>query len=572
MKFSEYNPEEFYDEMFEARNRPRSGARLVTDRLGSLSEGELRRRQEAAELSLLHMGITFNVYGDEAGDEKVWPFDIIPRVIEPADWNLIERGLKQRIRVLNLFIDDVYHEQKIVKDGVVPRFVIESAKGFLRPCVGFDPPRGIWCHITGTDLIRGGDGQFYVLEDNLRCPSGVSYVLENRQVLKRTFPRVFGASQVRPVADYPERLLATLSHLVPDGQAHPTVAVLTPGIYNSAYFEHAFLAAQMGVELVEGRDLVVVDGTVRMRTTQGLQKLDVLYRRIDDDSLDPEVFRPDSLLGVPGLMEVYRTGGVAIANAPGTGVADDKVVYCYVPEMSKYYLGEDLLLPNVETYMCWDDQQRSYVLEHLDALVVKAANESGGYGMLIGSDSSKEEREQFAELIEAQPRNYIAQPILELSRVPVIVEDRFEGRHVDLRPRCDWNQRLVRFDLSADPAPDGCSENIDLEGNSTASLWFSSLHDSLNIEARSVVDTLCDNPLNYLLEPTFRKLPFHYQGEAGVLLESYCLLTSQDKGIEGLAHSTSQEVGGEIPAFLSTLNQRIYKLCEKETRLEGDPF
>ena len=434
MRFVDYDPENFYDEMFVAPNQPRPGSDLLIAKLDSLSEGELQRRQEAAELALLNMGITFNVYGDEAATEKIWPFDIIPRMIQTSDWKYLEGGLRQRIQALNLFIDDIYHDQKIVKDGVVPEFVIHSAAGFRAACAGFNAPRNIWCHVVGTDIVRHGDGEFYVLEDNLRCPSGVSYVLENRQVLKHTFPQVFQASRVRPMDDYPDRLLETLRFLAPEHVLSPRVVVLTPGIYNSAYFEHAFLAQKMGVELVEGRDLVVDDGLVMMQTTRGLQQVDVIYRRVDDDFLDPRTFRADSTLGVPGLMEVYRAGRVAIANAPGTGVADDKVVYAYVPQMVKYYLGEDIILPNVKTYLCWDETERSYVLDHLDELVVKAANESGGYGMLIGPHSTRAERQEFAHLIEAQPRNYIAQPTLALSRVPVIVDDHFEGRHVDLRP------------------------------------------------------------------------------------------------------------------------------------------
>ena len=434
INFEGYDTEDFYDEMLEAGEGPRPGSALMAQRIESLPEGELLMRQRAAEQSMLQLGITFNVYGDESGTEKIFPFDIIPRIVEARDWDYIERGLKQRIRALNLFIDDIYHERKIVKDGTVPEHMVLSAKNLLQSCMGIDPPRGIWSHITGTDLVRDRDGQLYVLEDNLRCPSGVSYVLENRQVLKRTFPQVFEASRVRPVDDYPGRLLETLQYLAPEAVESPTAVVLTPGIHNSAYFEHAFLAQQMGIELVEGRDLVVADGSVLMRTTMGLERVDVIYRRIDDDFLDPQAFRPDSSLGVPGLMEVYRAGRVAMANAPGTGIADDKAIYAYVPEMVKYYLGEDILSPNVPTDICWDDTQRQQVLSNLDKLVVKTANELGGYGMLVGPHASQEEREEFAERIKANPRNYIAQPTLDLSRGPVIVEDHFEGRHLDLRP------------------------------------------------------------------------------------------------------------------------------------------
>jgi uncharacterized circularly permuted ATP-grasp superfamily protein len=380
------------------------------------------------------MGITFNVYGDGAGAERIFPFDLVPRIVSASEWSIIERGLKQRIQALNLFIDDVYHDQRIVKDGVVPREVVASARTLRPQCAGLTPPHRIWCHVTGTDLVRDGDGQVYVLEDNLRCPSGVSYVLENRNVMKRTFPRVFESSRIRPVHDYPSRLREMLEYLAPAGADPPHVVVLTPGIHNSAYFEHSFLAQQMGVELVEGRDLVVSDGFVWMRTTQGFERVDVIYRRVDDDFLDPKTFRADSLLGVPGLMDVYKAGRVALANAPGTGVADDKVVYAYVPAIVKYYLGEDAILPNVPTYVCADDRDRGYVLEHLSTLVVKAANESGGYGMLVGPHSTRDQQVQFAERIKANPRNYIAQPTLALSRVPTIVGDSFEGRHVDLRP------------------------------------------------------------------------------------------------------------------------------------------
>ena len=434
MQWPAYDTEGFFDEMFNADGAPRSGVAPLIARIAGLEDGELMRRQHAAEQSFWDLGITFNVYGSAEGTERIFPFDIIPRIISAADWALVEAGLKQRIRALNRFIDDIYHEQEIVKAGVLPPDLISSASGFLPPCIGLKPPQGVWCHITGSDLVRDRDGRLYVLEDNLRCPSGVSYVLENRQVLKRTFPQVFEASRVRPVDDYAGRLLAMLQAMAPHGGSRPTVVVLTPGMYNSAYFEHAFLAQQMGVELVEGRDLVVFDGYLNMRTTKGLQRVDVIYRRIDDAFLDPHAFRPDSLLGVPGLMDVYRAGRVALANAPGTGVADDKAVYAYAPEMVRFYLGEEILLPNVPTYQCSDPEQRQYVVAHLDELVVKSVNESGGYGMLVGPHADEAAREAFAKAIEKQPRNYIAQPMLALSRAPVIVEDRFEGRHVDLRP------------------------------------------------------------------------------------------------------------------------------------------
>ena len=432
--FDGYNTDGFYDEMFAPDGSARSAVQMLVERIESFPEGELNRRQIAAEHALLRMGITFNVYADEQGVEKIFPFDLIPRIIDASEWKWIERGLKQRIHALNLFIDDVYHDQKILKDGIVPADVVLSSERYLQPCIGLDPPRGVWCHITGTDLVRDGDGQVYVLEDNLGCPSGVSYVVENRQLMKRTFPQLFGMSQIQPVEDYPSQLLNMLRYLVTDKVLSPEVALLTPGIYNSAYFEHSFLAQQMGVELVEGRDLVVMDGFVHARTTKGFERVDVIYRRINDDFLDPTVFQPESMLGIPGLMDVYKAGRVALVNAPGTCVADDKVVCSFVPEIIKYYLGEDIIIPNVPTYMCWEDTDRKYVLEHLDELVVKEANQSGGYGMLIGPHSTKAEREEFADRIKDSPRNYIAQPTLSLSRVPVLIDDHFEGRHVDLRP------------------------------------------------------------------------------------------------------------------------------------------
>ena len=433
-QFGEYDTAGFYDELFAPDGHPRPGSKLLVDRIEDLSGGELIGRQRAAETALLNLGITFNVYGAEGATERIFPFDLVPRIVEAHDWRRISAGLAQRVIALNAFCDDVYHDAKIVADGVIPGEIIRSAAGYLPACEGLNPPRGVWCHITGSDLVRDADGQFYVLEDNLRCPSGVSYVLENRQILKRTFPQVFEATGVRPVEDYPSRLLELLSWIAPHGVSSPTVGVLTPGVYNSAYFEHSFLAQQMGVELVEGRDLAVCDGQLCMRTTRGLRRVDVLYRRVGDDYLDPLALRPESVLGVPGLLEVYRAGRLGLANAPGTGVADDKVVYAFVPQMIEYYLGEDMILPNVPTHLCWDDRERAYVLANLDRLVVKPAGESGGNGMLIGPHATPEAREEFARRIRANPRNYIAQPMLALSRAPVIVGDHFEPRHVDLRP------------------------------------------------------------------------------------------------------------------------------------------
>ena len=434
MKFEDYQTGPFFDEMFEHGCEPRAAAKALVQLIDTMVDGELLRRQQSAERLLLHMGITFNVYGDSAGTERIFPFDLIPRIVAAGEWNWIERGLKQRIRALNLFIDDVYHEQSIIKDGVIPAEIIRTASSFRKQCVNMNPPGGVWCHITGTDLVRDRDGQVYVLEDNLRCPSGVSYVLQNRVVMKRTFPRVFESSRIRPVDDYPGRLRDMLESLSPADIESPRVVVLTPGTHNSAYFEHSFLAQQMGVELVEGRDLVVSDGLVWMSTTKGFERVDVIYRRIDDDFLDPKTFRPDSALGVPGLMDVYRAGRVALVNAPGTGVADDKVIYAYVPRIVKYYLNEDIIIPNVPTFVCAEESERKHVLARLPELVVKAANESGGYGMLIGPGSTADQQADFAGRIEANPRNYIAQPTLSLSRVPTIVDGAFKGRHVDLRP------------------------------------------------------------------------------------------------------------------------------------------
>lgn len=434
MQLNHYDPGDFYDELFEAKGCPRPEATLLIERINSLSVEELQQRQQAAQNALFKLGVTFNVYSDNQGTERILPFDIIPRTLSIQEWERLEAGLKQRIHALNLFLTDIYSDQKIIKDGVIPEALIYSASGFLKPCIGLQPPQGIWCHITGTDLVRDRDGQWYVLEDNLRCPSGVSYVLENRRVMKTTFPQVFGRMNILPVDDYASQLLETLLNLAPAALPEPTVVVLTPGIYNSAYFEHSFLAQQMGVELVEGRDLVVADGYLQMRTTKGLKRVDVIYRRIDDDFIDPLTFRPDSMLGVPGLMDVYRAGRVALANAPGTGIADDKVIYAYVPQMIRYYLGEEQLLPNVPTYLCWEPAQQQHVLQNLDKLVVKAASESGGYGMLVGPHASPEQREEFANRIQTSPRNYIAQPTLCLSRVPTLFNDHFEGCHVDLRP------------------------------------------------------------------------------------------------------------------------------------------
>jgi uncharacterized circularly permuted ATP-grasp superfamily protein len=434
VKLANYDPGQFYDELFDAPGSPRPEVVPLIDRINSLSIEEIRHRQQAAQIALFKMGVTFNVYSDNQGTEKIFPFDILPRTIAASEWQVLEQGLKQRIQALNHFLADVYGDQKIVRDGVIPADVVYSSQGFLKACMDLKPPKGIWSHISGMDLVRDRDGQWYVLEDNLRCPSGVSYVLEGRRIMKSTLPLVFNRMQIQPVEEYPSHLLETLLNLAPDYIDDPTVVLLTPGIYNSAYFEHSYLAQQMGVELVEGRDLVVSDGYLQMRTTKGLKRVDVIYRRIDDEFIDPSVFRPDSLLGIPGLMEVYRSGRLDLANALGTGVADDKVIYAYVPKMIQYYLGEDAILANVPTYLCWEPSQLDHVLANLDQLVVKSASESGGYGMLIGTQSTQAEREAFADKIKAAPRNYIAQPTLSLSRVPALMGDEFEGCHVDLRP------------------------------------------------------------------------------------------------------------------------------------------
>ena len=434
MLFDGYVIQDVWDELFERPGVPRPEYRTFYEHFAEQDLRDFASRHREAEASLIRTGITFAVYGDKQGAEKIFPFDLLPRLVSGSEWDGVERGLQQRIRALNLFIDDLYHDQKILKDGIVPADLILSATSYRKECIGFDPPGGIWIHITGTDLIRDRQGQFLVLEDNLRCPSGVSYVLENRELLKRAYPSLFNQLRIRPVEDYTDHLFDVLTHIAPPTEGPPKIGILTPGIYNSAYFEHSFLARKMGVELVEGRDLVVEDGFVYMRTTHGLERLDVIYRRIDDDFLDPEVFRPDSMIGVPGLMDAFRRGNVSLANAPGTGVADDKAVYAYVPEIIKYYLGEDMLLPNVHTYICHKPKDLTYVLANLDKLVVKATNESGGYGMLMGHQATREQREEFAVKIRANPRMYIAQPVIELSQAPTLIDNAFEGRRVDLRP------------------------------------------------------------------------------------------------------------------------------------------
>ena len=434
--WKQYDPGDFYDELICGSGEARAPARRLVRYLGSLSVEEIEARRITAEATIQEMGVSFTVYTDEGNIDRSWPFDIVPRVIDKKLWDVTAAGLKQRLQALNLFIDDIYHDQKILRDRVVPRHILEASQNFRPECVGFSPPYGVWAHICGTDLVRDRDGRFYVLEDNLRVPSGVSYMLENRAVTKRVLPELFDSYRILPVDDYPDTLYDTLAELSPRRHREPVIALLTPGIYNSAYFEHAFLAQQLGAELVEGSDLVVGDDDgVYMRTIDGLEQVDVIYRRIDDLFLDPEVFREDSVLGVPGLMRSWKAGRVALANAPGAGVADDKVIYAFVPAIIRYYLDQDPILDNVETYLCDDPKQREYVLENLEHLVVKPANESGGYGMLIGPHATEVQREEFAALIEKNPRNYIAQPTISLSTAPTMVGDGcVEPRHLDLRP------------------------------------------------------------------------------------------------------------------------------------------
>lgn len=424
----------YYDEMFEAPGVPRRHYQALYDLLLDMPGEEFRRRKQAADLSFLHQGITFTVYGREEGTERIFPNDLLPRILTDQEWRRLEKGLTQRILALNLFLSDLYHEGKILADGVVPREIVYTCKHFRRQMRGLRVPKNTYITVVGTDLIRYPNGEFVVLEDNLRVPSGVSYMLTSREVMKKVFPVLFRECNVLPIEQYPQTLLATLRALAPPGRAEPVIALLTPGVYNSAYFEHAYLARQMGIHLVEGRDLLVHNNLVYMRTTTGLQRVDVIYRRIDDDFIDPLAFRADSALGVAGLFNCYRAGNVTLCNALGTGVADDKAIYAYVPKVIRYYLDQDPILPNVETYLCSEEKERAHVLANLDKLVVKAVGESGGYGMLIGPHSTQAERAEFAKRIEADPRNYIAQPTIQLSAAPCYIDGGVEPRHVDLRP------------------------------------------------------------------------------------------------------------------------------------------
>lgn len=441
--FNDYSVNGIFDEMFDATGAPRPHYISVAKRLTEIGRDAIQRRHRMADLSFRNQGITFTVYSDQVGVEKIFPFDLVPRIIPANEWEQIEKGLAQRITALNLFCRDIYHEQKILKEGVVDPQLIYGAKMFRREMLGVRVPRDVYVHICGTDLIRDHEGNYLVLEDNGRTPSGVSYVLENRAVMRRIFPQLFGTYRIRAIEDYPLNLLQTLKRCAPPHADDPTVAILTPGIYNAAYFEHSFLARQMGVELVEGRDLVVDNSFVYMRTTGGLRRVDVIYRRVDDDFIDPLCFRPNSALGIAGIMNAYRCGNVTLANAIGTGVCDDKAIYPFVPDMIRFYLSEEPILPNVQTYVCARESDRKYVLEHLDQLVVKATNESGGYGMLMGHQSTAEQRQMFAEKIKDDPRDYIAQPIIQLSQHPSLIDDHFEGRRVDLRPYILFGEKPI---------------------------------------------------------------------------------------------------------------------------------
>ena len=429
-----YKPGDFFDEMFSAEGEVRPHYTALFERFQHLDAEEFDQRRAAVDAAFLRQGITFTVYSDEQGTERIFPFDLMPRIIPSSEWTKIEAGLIQRMKALNLFLKDIYSDQRILKEKVIPAEDVLSAKHYRPEMVGVPVPKDIYIHICGSDMVRDREGTYFVLEDNGRCPSGVSYLLENRIAMKRAFPNLFSSVGVRPVDHYTQDLLTVLQYIAPPGDKPPTVVLLTPGIYNSAYFEHSFLARQMGIQIVEGQDLVVQDKTVYIRTTKGLEKVDTIYRRLDDDFLDPKVFRKDSILGVPGLVEAYRAGNVSLANAIGTGVADDKVVYKYVPDMIRFYLSEEPILANVPTYLASNPKECEYIVTHLEQLVVKSANESGGYGMLVGPASTQKQRDEFKKLILENPRNFIAQPTLNLSRHPSYVDGHFEGRHIDLRP------------------------------------------------------------------------------------------------------------------------------------------
>jgi uncharacterized circularly permuted ATP-grasp superfamily protein len=441
--FRRYEFNGSYDEMFRSTDLPRKQYRPLYTQLLNLGADELRRSKQEADQSFFNQGITFTVYGSEKGTERIFPHDLLPRIITAAEWETIERGLTQRITALNLFLKDVYHEARVIEEGIIPGKIVYTCKHYRREMRGIKVPRDVYVTVVGTDLIRTPEGNFVVLEDNLRVPSGVSYMLTSRRVMKHIFPTLFRKCRVRPIEQYSQVLLSALKSLAPEGRTEPTVVLLTPGSYNSAYFEHTYLARQMGIELVEGRDLLVHDNVVYMRTTFGLQRVDVIYRRIDDDYLDPLVFEGHSALGAVGLFNAYRAGNVAFANALGTGVADDKAIYAYVPKIIKYYLNEDPILENVETLLMSDAAQRDHVCQKLDQYVVKAVGESGGYGMLIGPHSTSEQRSEFRDRIMAEPRNYIAQPTINLSTAPCFVDGTIEPRHVDLRPYVVYGDNIT---------------------------------------------------------------------------------------------------------------------------------
>jgi len=431
-----------YDEVFETGGRPRSHYASLISILDSFTPEDVERREQLQKLALTSQGITFTVYGEQEGLERIFPFDFVPRIIPAAEWKTIQDGLIQRITTLNLFLQDMYHEQRCLKDGIIPPELVLSRKEFKRELLGLTPPRKIFTHVVGTDLIRSESGEYLVLEDNCRCPSGVSYVLENRTLLNRVFPEFFASYPVRPIKEYPTLLLDTLLFVAPRSSQSPVVVVLSPGIHNSAYFEHSFLAREMGVPLVEGRDLLVEGNHVFMRRTHGKRQIDVIYRRIDDDFLDPLTFKRGSLLGVPGLINVYREGNVALANAPGAGVADDKAVYAFMPELIKYYLSEEPLLAQVPTYVGFRPDDFRYMTEHLDELVVKTTGDAGGYGMLMGPFSPASERERYLATMKQDPGNYIAQRLVHFSSHPTHVDGRFEPRRIDLRPFILYGDRI----------------------------------------------------------------------------------------------------------------------------------
>ena len=441
--FAGYTLCDAFDEMFDGKGQPRRPYRKLHKELTRLTPDELLLSKQKADLTFFNQGITFTVYGRNEATERIFPHDLLPRIVSAADWDVIERGLTQRITALNLFLKDIYNDRRIVRDGVIPGEVVYTCRHFRRQMMNVKVPRDVYVNVMGTDLVRLPDGRFVVLEDNLRVPSGVSYMLSSRKVMKQIFPSLFRKCGVRPIEQYSQALLSTLRSLAPDGVGEPTIVLLTPGVYNSAYYEHSFLARQMGVELVEGRDLVVHDNMVYMRTTRGLKRVHVIYRRVDDDFLDPLAFRVDSALGSPGLFSAYRAGNVTLANALGTGVADDKAIYAYTPKIIKYYLDQDPILDNVETMLMTNPTERAHVLDRLENYVLKAVGESGGYGMLIGPHSSEEQRAVMRERVLADPRNYVAQSVLALSTAPCFIDGAIEPRHVDLRPYVLFGEKVT---------------------------------------------------------------------------------------------------------------------------------